>query len=290
MPPVTPRGRRTMARHGVYHGMRAAAAAAVRLVIAAALVATPSYPLLGQSGGTLTGVVRDSAMLPIAGADVWVVPGGRRTRTDSTGRYTLGDLENGAYSVTARKLGYSPEVWDARLSANGRLELNFTLRRRTDLDTVRIVGRKGCDGLGVMGFECRRIAATASATFMDYPEIDFRNRLFVADLFRDVEGFRVMHRRANTGGVVPYVTTPTRCLASYVDGRPANITNPIPERTQDLVALEIYPRADSMPLADRRALRTVGTPLAHTGGRCAVVLYWTQNAPVDPPSSRIVGQ
>lgn len=261
---------------------------AVRLILAASLVATP---LPAQSGGTLTGLVRDTAKVPIAGADVWILPGGRRVRTDSAGRYTIGDLDNGSYSVTARKLGYSPESWDAKLSDRGRLELNFTLRHRP-LDTVRVVGKRGCDGFGVTGFECRRGAVSDSGGhFLDYPDIDFKNRIFVVDLFRDIPGFRVTFTPARRAiDRHPYVVTSSRCIASYVDGRPANITNPIPEYTKDLVALEIYPHVDSIPLANRRALRVVGTPL--TSERCRVVVYWTQFAPVDPaPRQRMsVGQ
>ena len=257
---------------------------ALPVALAATLLATT---LQAQSkGGIVTGTVRDTAQLPVPGADVWLIPGGRRAKTDSAGRYTIGDLDNGNYSVTARKLGFAPEKWDARLSAQGRVEINFTLRRRTDLDTVRVVGKKGCDGLGVTGFECRRSAANSDAIFMDYPDIDARDRIFVADLFRDIPGFRVTLRRAQSGGPIPVVmmVRPYRCIAAFVDGRPANITNPIPELTKNLVAMEIYPRSDSIPLADRKSLRQAGTPLAHQ--RCGVILYWTQWAPVDAPPSR----
>src|ERR1051325_5807171 len=57
---------------------------------------------------TITGIVRDSASTPAANADVIARPSGRRTRSDSAGRFVLAGLEGGKYTVVGRKLGYTP--------------------------------------------------------------------------------------------------------------------------------------------------------------------------------------
>lgn len=269
---VAPRRLAPGSGHGVYHGMRVVIALA-----AAAILLSP--PSIQAQKGTLTGTVRDTAGAPVADADVWTIPGARRTRTDTAGRFTIAGLSNDNYQVSVRKLGFAPEVGDAKFTDAGALNLKFTLRRRADLDTVRVVGRLGCDGFEVTGFECRRVAG--GGLFLDYPEIDAKHRIYVADLFRDIPGFRVVVRPTRAGGpAVPVMSPrhPYNCIASYVDGRPANITNPIPETTGQLVAMEVYVKADSIPLARRADLRILGTPL--TSQRCGVIVYWTPNAPV----------
>jgi hypothetical protein len=237
--------------------------------------------------GMFTGTVRDSAAKPIAGADVYTIPGRRSVRTDSAGRYTIAGLENDAYTVTARKIGFAPEVWEARLNAAGTVTLDFTLRRRTDLDTVRVSASRTCDGLMVTGFECRRnIAESRGAVFMDYPEIDAYDQREVVDLLRQIPGMPF--------GLFGRVWSPPRpdgsrfrCLHTYVDGREPTQVNRVPQFTKDLVSIEIYPSLDSVPVTERKDLRFL-TRVTNTPGsrRCGVIMYWTVFAPVQKPKSR----
>ena len=61
-----------------------------------------------------------------ANADVvFVVPGNRRTRTDSIGRFAFDSLERGRYIVRARRVGYGPAEWSIDC-------LQIRSRRRAD--------------------------------------------------------------------------------------------------------------------------------------------------------------
>jgi hypothetical protein len=229
-------------------------------------------------GATVTGIVTDSAKVPIEGADVFLRPSGRRSRTDSAGRYFITDLDKGGYEVTARKLGYQAMKVDLSLSRDGRLEQNFTLARTVaKLDTIRVTASGKCDGFGLNGFECRK--KVGNGLFLDYPDIDAKEQRLTADLFRTIPGFRVQLRSTRTG-VYP-VIMPARgfgCITEYVDGKPRSAANPVPERSIDLAALEVYARADSVPLADSRHIWKAHEVTQN--GRCAVVIYWTIWAPI----------
>lgn len=248
-------------------------------ILPLALLLTPvSTEAQETKGATVTGIVTDSAKVPIEGADVFLRPSGRRARTDSAGRYFITDLDKGGYEVTARKLGYQALKVDLSLSRDGRLEQNFTLARTVaKLDTIRVTASGKCDGFGLNGFECRR--KVGNGLFLDYPDIDAKEQRLTADLFRSIPGFRVQLRSTRTG-VYP-VIMPAKgygCITEYVDGKPRSAANPVPERSIDLVALEVYAKADSVPIADQRYIWK-----AHevtSSGRCAVVIYWTIWAPI----------
>jgi hypothetical protein len=232
-----------------------------------------------ERGAVVTGVVTDSMKVPIEGADVFIRPSGRRTRTDSAGRYLLSGLDKGGYQVTARKLGFQIAQVDLSIGKNGRLEQNFVLAVSVaKLDTIRVTASGKCDGFSVLGFECRRKVAGTRGLFLDYPDIDAKDQRFTADLFRTIPGFRVQ-LRSTRSGVEPVVTASNYgCITEYVDGKPRSLANPVPQRSIDLVALEVYTRADSVPIADTRYIWKAQEVTSR--GRCLVVFYWTVWAPV----------
>jgi hypothetical protein len=228
--------------------------------------------------GTITGTVRDSSGVPVAGADVVAQPGTHRTRSDSTGAFILTDLDGGTYVVAARKLGYAPERWDVKLSRNGSIEVRFVLGRRYVLDTVRVVARHDCPPHSIEGFMCRQ-RARVGGVFMDYADIDDRGVQYTADLFRNVPGFRVELRRTRFGPMPTPVKVGGGCITSLVDGYPVTGANVIPDHPGDLSAVEIYPRPDSVPEPYRRYTFPERGDITRTG-RCAVAVYWTIWAPV----------
>ena len=68
-----------------------------------------------------------SASRPMPNADVFVVPGNRHARTDSTGRFAFDSLEAGHYIVRARRVGYGPAEWSVDLSKSGHADVQFLL-------------------------------------------------------------------------------------------------------------------------------------------------------------------
>lgn len=249
-----------------------------RWAVAVALSLATGVTLRAQ--GTISGVVLDTAGAPVAGAEVSIRAGQARARSDSAGRFVLSGLGADKYTVFARKLGFAPTTFDVALGKNGHADIKLIFdRSMPTLDTVFVQGTHECSELSADGFTCRR--HSAHGVFLDYTEIDEREPTFTADLFRGIPGFRVETRITRDGPLpVPVVANGFGCIASLVDGRPANGARRIPESPYDLLAVEIYARPDSVPKEYQRyTWPTYG--MARTG-RCAVVVYWTLRAKLSP--------
>jgi hypothetical protein len=234
-----------------------------------------------QMGGAITGVVRDADARPIAGADVSVRPGDHKTRTDSTGRFTVAGLGADHYTVRARKLGYRPESWDVKLSKDGRSDIKLDLTAVPALlDTLKISAESGCKPVGTIeAFLCRR--QRPGGLYLDYTDIDDKEKDYVGELFYDIPGFFVQFRITPTGTVYSVRTLrPTGCIVSLVDGRPMSPANPIPDWASRLIALEVYARPDSVPPELQRYTWPQRGDVAKSG-RCAVIVYWTNRLPLE---------
>ena len=222
-------------------------------------------------GGSLRGVVRDSADRPVANAEVVATPGPHHARTDSLGRWTMTGVDGGQYRVHARKLGYSPGEATADLHDNGTLDVALTLEHRVaNLDTVVVNADGTCPERSLDGFLCRQKRG-GKGVFMDYMDIDDKDQLSTADLFRDIPGFRVDVRPTRNGNRRIPVPAGLRCLVSLVDGRPATAANFIPDLPGDLMALEVYTTPDEVPKEYQRYIWSGGQ-------RCGMAIYWDMYA------------
>ena len=254
----------------------------VATIVAAILLASPLFAGAQQpvTGGVIAGVVRDSAALPVAGADIVVRPGARRTRSDSAGRFIVGGLGADHYIVRARKLGYAPTQSDVSLSNTDRVEIQLVFDERLPmLDTITVTAGRICSAYSLDGFVCRR--KSGGGVFLDYTDIDDKDALYTADLFHDMKGFRTDVRPTRVGParyVAP--SLPWGCITSLIDGRPSTGATIIPELPQHLIALEVYARPDSVPVEYQRYTWPSGG--ITRSGRCSVIVYWTMRARMTP--------
>ena len=247
----------------------------VSLIVAlGAAVGAPARAQQPSAGATISGVVQDSAAQPVVGADVIARPAGRRTRSDSAGRFVLSGLDAGKYTVVARKLGFAPVTYDVALSASGKATIKLVLDHRMPLlDTVRVTADRSCARATLDGFACRRHAG--GGIFLDYTDIDDKEPIWTADIFRDIPGFRVDVRNTRYGPVrVP--VKPLGCIASLVDGYPPSLARPIPDSPYDLIAVEVYVKPDSVPREYQ--MYTWPNYDVTRSGRCSVIVYWTLRA------------
>jgi hypothetical protein len=72
-------------------------------------------------------------------------------------------------------------------------------------------------------------------------------------------------------------TTPSGCISSLVDGFPPSPARPIPESPYDLIAVEVYTKADSVPREYQMYTWPSNRDVTRTG-RCSVIVYWTVRA------------
>lgn len=78
--------------------------------------------------GTIAGTVKDSGGVGISGATVSTTTGGYSTTTNSSGAYTLSNVEVGTYSVVASKAGYNTSTLTGKTVNGGQTTTcNFTL-------------------------------------------------------------------------------------------------------------------------------------------------------------------
>jgi hypothetical protein len=93
-----------------------------------ALVAGLRNPLGAQQPqpAVLAGIVKDEYGDPLAGAEVRVDPGGRTSRTDSSGGFRI-ESKSGEYTAIFRRLGYAPEdfSWLARAGQTTNLSIRL---------------------------------------------------------------------------------------------------------------------------------------------------------------------
>jgi hypothetical protein len=234
-----------------------------------ALALLPTDLIAQGGGGTLRGVVRDSADRPLVNVEVVATPGPHRARTDSLGRFTMAGIGGGQYVLHARKLGYSAGESTADIHGDGSADVKLILEHRmADLDTVVVREDGSCPERSLDGFMCRRKRGD-KGVFMDYMDIDDKDPLTTADLFRDIPGFRVDVRPTRIGNRRIPVANGLHCMVSLVNGRPATAASFVPDVPWDLMALEVYPTPADVPKEYQRYMWD-----SAAGQRCGVAVYW----------------
>jgi hypothetical protein len=222
--------------------------------------------VVAQGSASIRGVVRDSTQRPMPNADVFIVPGNRRARTDSTGRFAFDSLGGGQYIVRARRVGYGPVEWSVDLSKSGHADVQLLLGPRiTILDTVFSTDARLCEPKKYEGFLCRR--ATATGTFIDYTDIDTMQVDYSADLLRDVGGFTSDLRPTRNG--VTRVASSRACTIVLLNGYPAAWSS-IPDVPYMIIGIEIYKSPKDIPKEFIRF--TWGKE------RCWLVAFWSYDA------------
>ena len=112
----------------------------VEVLFAVAMLAAGVSTLDAQSPASITGIVRDSAGVPLRDVEIILRDAGRATRSDERGQFLLGDVAPGAYVVWFRRLGYrSVEFnWPARVGERTSVEVALQeITRQLDPVVVR---------------------------------------------------------------------------------------------------------------------------------------------------------
>ena len=228
-----------------------------------------------QSGGRISGVVRDSAATPVTDADILVLPSERRVRTDSAGRFEISGLGSGKYTVRARRFGYVPTEWSVDLSHGGHAEVQLVFGPKLALlEPVLVSADRTCSPSKFDGFMCRR--ASTKGVFLDYTDIDDLHVYYTGDLFGGMDGFGVGVRSTRNGPI--RVPVGRRCINTLINGQPASSTS-VPQDPYDIMAVEVYKMPADVPKEFKR----------HTWGKeqCSLIAYWTVDFSTPLPHIRL---
>lgn len=230
--------------------------------------------LSAQPTATIEGrVVHARSGSAIQGAEVVLLPDGRRVITDSAGRYALRSTPTGAQRLTVRALGFQPVELTVTLHPGDHLRPTIELTSAASVDAaqplapVAVEAAASADGYRLVDFERRR--RTGRGQYVTDDEIRRSGASRLQDLMRGMRG--VAQHCAGTGCRIQMVRARLGCEPDYVvDGRPDNMfgaSTPI----RDIVALEVYTGPSDVP-----------GEFAGKSAGCGVVVIWTRAAPSAP--------
>jgi hypothetical protein len=259
-----------------------------------------SFPgvAFGQTG-RISGIARDTLGQRIPDVGILVMPGERNTRTDASGMFRVDSLAAGTYTVRVRRLGYMPMQVTVKLdsSTTRTLELAMMPRPRV-LDTVTVTADGHCPRNTFDGFLCRR--KTMPGIFLNEEDILAKNATYLADIFHDMEGFRVEPVMTPYGFGRAVRVAQSRCVATLLNGRTfvgaeTGASESDFYKPEDLIGVEIYPPGTNSP--PEYGHITVGTGISGGVGsapgsklparvsrvgrptdRCVLINYWTAAA------------
>lgn len=240
---------------------------------------------------TIDGVVRDREGRALAAAEI-MVDAEHRVITNSRGEFSIPNLPAGIVEFTARRIGYSPVTTAVQVDPGVTVHLAVKLvPLAIQLGTIVVEGKRLDKALWQTGFYQRQL--TGRGTYFD----DNFLRSFgggIGTLMLNVPTVRLA--RASNGSALAVGKLPngSDCpLNIFVDG------NVIPWATNtgiddivsrdDVLAVEVYPRASEMParisgLGGTGGLGTIGTVNLQGASMqsnsstsdCGAVLIWTK--------------
>lgn len=240
---------------------------------------------------TIDGVVRDREERPLSAAEI-MVDQQHRVITNSRGEFSIPNLPAGIVEFTARRIGYSPVTTAVQIDPGVTVHLAVKLVPvATQLGTIVVEGKRLDKALWQTGFYQRQLTGRGS-----YFDDEYLRRFGggLGTLMLNVPTVRLA--RASNGSALAVGKLPNGSDCSLnilVDG------NVIPFATNmglddivnrdDVLAVEVYPRASEMParisgLGGSGGLGTIGTVNLQGASMqsnsstsdCGAVLIWTK--------------
>lgn len=223
--------------------------------------------------GVIDGVVSDTSLVPIQGAQISILRTSLRLGTGPNGRFRIVDVPPGQYLVIVRRLGYRPTSAIVQVPLSDTLRLSYTLEPlTTTLDPVLVTEKR--QSLRLMEFENRR--KLGFGQFLTQQEIEQRNSVFATELFRRFLSVNVATSNTKT-------TPEYYALSRREGGNPTLGACPM-QVVLDNVRLPTPFNLDLLPspreLAGIEVYSGSGTIPPQFGGfnrGCGVIVVWTRD-------------
>ncbi len=236
-----------------------------------------SSPLHAMQSGDITGVVGDTAQLPIADVQVMLHALAMRVVTDARGRFRFRNIKPGTYDLSVQRIGYEPLTFAVDVRDRDSLSLDVQLNAATTNIAPMVVRENAISRhLIDVGFEERRRSTNAPPSqFITRAEIAKRNPIDLTQLISRMSG-RLKECAAPIVYVdgslrpalprdPPMITSSPKEAARVGDPPPRpRVTDGIPPDLVD--GMELYIGPAQIPLQYKAAWR---------GGDC-LVLIWTR--------------
>ena len=223
--------------------------------------------------GVIDGVVTDTNLVALAGAEVTVLRSQVRVRTAENGRFRILRTPAGSYLLIVRRVGYRPLTDLVEVLPNDTLRLTFALERAPQsLEAVVVTERQPSPRM--REFDARRKLGIGE--FMNQDEIERRAALEVKDLLRTFKTVNVSPSYTK-GSMAEYYALSKRgggvmqgecAMTVLTDGvtmpKPFDLNLMPPPR--EIAGIEVYAGSATVP-AQYAALNS----------GCGVVLVWTRD-------------
>lgn len=169
--------------------MARAARWSMRMAAAVCLLATHLAAQAARTGA-ISGVVKDSAGLPIPDVEVTAIKLAKVVRTDTAGRFLMSALSSGSLDFSFRRLAYSPVVLSVLIPADDTTDVEVALGL-TALQLTGVVVQEHAAQLRVLDeFETRRKQGLGH--FVTRAEIEKRHPMLLSDMVRVVPGATIL--------------------------------------------------------------------------------------------------
>jgi len=227
------------------------------------LLVGPASDSGAMRGGTISGLVTDSAGRPFADARI-VMDDAPETRSGADGQFIVRNVPSGTRQVELLAIGMQPVVAVVDVIAHDTATVTAALRKVTTLDVVRVTASARVR-LMVREFDERRRSGFGHVR--DSTEIMSHGTLSSA--FAEFPGVQ-MERGQNGAGSFSLsmkASGPGRCVPNlWIDGRQERDFEFLGTlRPSEIAAVEVYPHAFSVPM------RFIGR---RSG--CGAVVVWTK--------------
>ncbi len=172
----------------------AAGQGAVRVGVGAA---TDTTRQTRRASGTIEGLVADSALAPLAGAQITILSSNVRVGTGPNGRFRITDVPAGQYVLIVRRGGFQPTSNIVQVAAGDTLRLDYTLERGITSLAPAVI-EEARVSLRMSEFEMRR--KSGFGEFMTAADIEKRNTVYTTELMRRFTSVNVGPSYGSGGG------------------------------------------------------------------------------------------
>lgn len=161
-----------------------------RLVVVALAGVVACGTIARAQGASVRGVIRDTAGLAIAGAEVVVEGGGKATISGEDGAYVLRDVSVGSRRLHVRRLGFRPTLMDIELTPDGLSAVEIQLVEVVQqLAPVAVLARKDAFEYRLAGYYERRERKVGH--FVSRERIERTHSFSFTDLLREIPGVTI---------------------------------------------------------------------------------------------------
>ena len=218
--------------------------------------------------GTLTGTVRDSLGVPIAGAEIVLSGGTQRTESNDGGTFRVTDIIAGPVTVRVRRIGFRPVTAEVQIEPAANTDMKVTVTRVVqELSTVLVRGERRVYTGRMAGFYQRR--DLGHGHFFTRAQLERQNAAMLTDVMRRVPGVRLVNTRLIRNAVRFRGNLSCSPLV-WVDGSPLSAAefdldgiNPL-----TIEGMEIYSGVSTIP-TQFMGMRGIGN--------CGVIVIWTRS-------------